>query len=376
MTGDMTGAKTRATTGTTTGTKTGTTTPTPLRQAWLRYGGACCLTVVAVAGRLALDPVWGRQHNRHLVFLPTVMAAAWFGGFGPGLLTAVLSTLALAHFWSDHTAAAHFNTDLALYLFIAVWICAVVRSLQMARARADAAKTQHERVMELVIHDLRNPLTAIRMAAETLVMDDRPESIRRRSGVITRAADRMDRLVRELFEASQAERGDLLLTVRPEEAQSILQEIVDSNLALAREGGVALDLDHPADVIVVTCDRAQLLRVLANLIGNALRFTPPGGRITLGVQPGDRTARFTVTDSGSGIAPEHLPLVFEPHWKAGGTGAGLGLFIARSIVLAHGGQIGVRSSPSTGTVFWFTIPAPDPATGPITGRRAAATGPG
>lgn len=326
------------------------------RPGWLRYGAALGLTALMVAGRLALDPVWGRQHNRHLVFLPTVMLAAWVGGFGPGLLSAALSTLALAWFWSDRAGPPHFNADLALFLFVAIWICAVIRSLQVARARADAAKRARESLMELVVHDLRNPLTAIRVAAESMALDEQLDSIRRRTSVITRAAARMEKLVRDLFEATQAERGDLRLSLQPEDTQSIVQEVLDANIPIARERGVALEPDHPADPIAVTCDRAQVLRVLANLIGNAIRFTPGGGRITVRVQAEERLARFSVADTGMGIAPQDLHLVFEQHWKGGGSGAGLGLFIARTIVQAHGGQIGVQSTPHQGTEFWFTIP--------------------
>lgn len=326
------------------------------RPALLRYGAALALTALMIAGRLALDPVWGRQHNRHLVFLPTVMLAAWFGGFGPGALSAALSTLALAHFWSDRTGPAHFNADLALFLFVALWICAVIRSLQAARARADAAKKARESLMELVVHDLRNPLTAIRVAAESLEMDAQLDSLRRRTSVITRAAARMEKLVRDLFDAAQAERGDLRLSLQREDAQSIVQEVLDANAPIANERGVLLEPDHPAEPVALTCDRGQVLRVLANLIGNAIRFTPNGGRITVRVRAEDRLARFSVIDTGTGIAPRDLQLVFEPHWKGGGTGAGLGLFIARTIVRAHGGEIGVQSTLHQGTVFWFTIP--------------------
>ena len=326
------------------------------RPRWLRYVLALGLTTLVVLGRLALDPVWGRQHNRHLVFLPTVMVAAWFGGFGPGFLSAAVSTLALAYFWSDRTGPAHFNADLALFLFVAVWICAVIRSLQVARARADAAKKARESLMELVIHDLRNPLTAIRVAAESLEMDAQLESMRRRTSVITRAAARMEKLVRDLFEATQAERGDLRLALQQEDAQSIVQEILDANAPIARERGISLESELPADSIALACDRGQLLRVLANLIGNAIRFTPDGGRITVRVQADDRLARFSVADTGMGIAPGDLHLVFEQHWKGGGSGAGLGLFIARTVVRAHGGEIGVQSTLHQGTVFWFTIP--------------------
>ncbi len=242
--------------------------------------------------------------------------------FRPGFLSATLSTLALAYFWSDRAGPAHFNADLALFLFVALWICAVIRSLQVARARADAAKKARESLMELVIHDLRNPLTAIRVAAESLETDAQLESMRRRTSVITRSAARMEKLVRDLFEATQAERGDLT------GGAAAGRRTIDRAGGPGRERadrartGRFLEPEHPAESIALTCDRGQVLRVLANLIGNAIRFTPDGGRITVRVQAEDRLARFSVADTGMGIPPRDLHFVFEQHWKGGGSGRG------------------------------------------------------
>ncbi len=129
------------------------------------------LTALVVAGRLGLDPWWGRQHNRHLVFLPTVMLAAWLGGFGPGLLSATMSTLALAAFWSEPKPGLPVNSDLVLFFLLSVLICALIQSLQVARARADAATRSREQVLRVVIHDLRNPLTSVKMTSEALRRD-------------------------------------------------------------------------------------------------------------------------------------------------------------------------------------------------------------
>ena len=149
--------------------------------------------MLVIAGRLALDPVWGRQHNRHLVFLPTVMLAAWFGGFGPGMLSVILSTLALGRFWTESASGAHVNSDLVLFFLVSVAICELVESLHLARARADEAKRAHERVMEVVVHDLRNPLTAIKATSEALQSTAGLESaFLRRLNIIDRAASRIE----------------------------------------------------------------------------------------------------------------------------------------------------------------------------------------
>ena len=332
----------------------------PQRRAWARYGGAVALTIVVVLGRLALDPLWGRQHNRHLVFLPTVMLAAWFGGFGPGLLSVALSTLALGHFWTESGAGFHVNSDLVLFFFVSVAVCEVVESLHLARAHADDARRAHERVMEVVVHDLRNPLTAIKATSDALQNIPAVDAHhRQRLKIIDRSVSRMESLIRDLVDAGQAERGSLQMMIEKENALSIVEEAVELHAPMARERSVTLESGGSAGTSFVSGDRHRLLQVLGNLIGNALRFTPEGGRITVRMeeaQERDRVVRFVVEDTGTGIQPQHLPHVFEQYWKGDAKGTGLGLYIAQSIVRAHGGDIGVTSAPGQGASFSFTIP--------------------
>ena len=327
----------------------------------MRYGGAVVMTVLVVLGRLALDPVWGRQHNRHLVFLPTVMLAAWFGGFGPGLLSVGLSTLALGHFWTEPASGFHVNSDLVLFFFVSVAVCELVESLHLSRAHADDARRAHERVMEVVVHDLRNPLTAIKATSDALQsgpgLDEHHDH---RLKVIDRSVSRMESLIRDLVDAGQAEHGTLLMMIEKEDALSIVDEAIELQTPVARERGVSLEASGPQGAIFINCDRHRLLQVLGNLIGNALKFTPQAGRITVRIDADapdkERVVRFVVEDTGTGIAPENLPHVFEQYWKGDAKGTGLGLYIAQSIVRAHGGDIGVTSEPGRGASFFFTVP--------------------
>ncbi len=313
--------------------------------------------MLVVLGRLALDPVWGRQHNRHLVFLPTVMLAAWFGGFGPGLLSVALGTLALGHFWTEPAHGFHVNSDLVLFFFVSVAVCEVVESLHLARAHADDARRAHERVMEVVVHDLRNPLTAIKATSDALQSNPALDAHQRhRLKIIDRSASRMESLIRDLVDAAQGEHGTLLMMIEKENALSIVDEALELHAPVARERGVTLETKGPEGTIFVNGDRHRLLQVLGNLIGNALRFTPQGGRITLRLEVQERVVRFFVEDTGTGIKPEHLPHVFEQYWKGDAKGTGLGLYIAQSIVQAQGGEIGVNSEPGRGASFFFTVP--------------------
>jgi len=333
------------------------------RRVWQRYVVAAALTVLVAAGRLALDPWWGRQHDRHLVFLPTVMLAAWLGGLGPGLLSATLSTVALATFWAEPVPGLYASAELVLFFGVSAAICALVQSLHLARARADAARRSREQVLAVVVHDLRNPLTAVRVAVQTLQKSSSdPDLVRRRLNVIDRASLRMEHLIRDLVDAAHIERGELAVTIRPENVQSIVQEAIDFQAPLAREGGVTLEAELSGPDGLIDCDRDRLLQVLGNLLGNALRFTAEGGRITLRTDHQDSRVRFVVDDTGSGIKPEDLPHVFEQYWHSDAKGTGLGLYIARNIVNAHGGEIGVRSELGRGASFFFTVPrSPQPA---------------
>jgi signal transduction histidine kinase len=336
----------------------------PLRQWWLRYGVGVLLTLTVVAGRLALDPIWGYQSNRHLVFLPTVMLAAWLGRWGPGVLSATISTVAINYFWSNPVDSFHhpISADLVLFFLASLALAFIIESLHVARARADAARDSRERVLAIVAHDLRNPLSTIKMTSALLQRPSvAPEAIGSRLGTIDRAAARMESLIRDLIDATRLEQRALRVNVHREKVAPILQDVIAQFEPLARGKGIALESGVTAGEASILCDRERLLQVLGNLLGNALNFTPDGGRITLRVNELGDHIRFEVTDTGPGILPEHIPRIFERHWSASGQGTGLGLFIARSIVDAHRGRLWVETGPGRGASFFVTIPrAPEP----------------
>jgi signal transduction histidine kinase len=328
------------------------------RPAWRRYGAAVVLTLLVVAGRLALDPSWGRQHNRHLVFLPTVMLAAWLGGLGPGLVASVISAVALGAFWTEPAnGLSRMNVELVLFFVISVAICGLIESLHRARARADAARGSREQLLAVVAHDLRNPLAAIKMTSSVIQQSPpEPGPLRRRMASIDRAVARMERLIRDLIDATRIEHGEFTVSLGAEAVRSIVQEVADLYLPLAQENGLTLEIAGGDGDWLIACDRDRLLQALGNLMGNALKFTPEGGRVTLTASDQGETVRFEVSDTGLGISPEHLPHIFERYWKSGEQGTGLGLFIAQSIVRAHRGELTVRSQTGQGASFSFAVP--------------------
>jgi signal transduction histidine kinase len=320
------------------------------------YCGGIVVTLLVVLGRLGMNPWWGVRSNRHLFFFPTVMLVSWFGGFGPGLVSAAISTVAIAYFWTARGSPQNAVPELTLFFVIATAIAMLIESLRKARARANAAARSREQLLAVVAHDLRNPLATIKLTL-TALQENRgdEESVRRRLAVIDRSASRMDALIRDLVDATRMEHARVELALRDERVDSILRDAVEQFSALAREKGLEIRA-NPSVSALVKCDRERVLQVLGNLIGNALRFTPEGGRITLRTAQHDAEVRFEVEDDGPGIRPEDLAHIFERYWTSDRKGSGLGLFIAESIVRAHGGRIGVDSRLGAGARFFFTLP--------------------
>jgi len=352
------------------------------RSWWLRYGGSCALTVLVIAARWWLNPVWGRQHNRHLVFLPTIMAAAGLAGLGPGLLATVLSTTALALFWRDAGLHPLLNSDLTLFFFVSVAICVLLQSLRVARDRAERARLSREQLLAVVAHDLRNPLATIMMTAGALRRarpDAGPDTALRHLRAIDRASARMNDLIRDLVDATRIEHGELALTVGAEAVGSIADQTLELHAQQAQEKGVTLEAAIGDRDAIVRCDRHRILQVLGNLMGNAIKATADEGRIVLRAHREASGVRFAVEDSGVGIKPEHLPHLYERYWtgQPDSGGVGLELYIASSIVEAHGAELRVESELGKGATFSFMLPsAGDPALAAATHPPAPLRGAG
>jgi signal transduction histidine kinase len=328
------------------------------RLAVARQYALSVVTAVAVTlGRLWLDPWMGHTRNRHLFFLPTVLLIAWLWGFGPGLLGAVLFSVALRVFWTPPESFIHANSDVALFLIVSAAVCATIRSLDRARRRADAATHSREQLLAVVAHDLTNPLHAVKLAEERIRFTTRDApSIERSLKTIRHATTRMDHLLRDLVDTTRIEHDELVVTLRPEPVAPIVQEVAQLFAPQMQEADLILEVSVPSGESVVDCDRDRLMQILGNLMGNAVKFTPEGGRVALRAIDRDAAVRFEVEDTGAGIKPEHLPHIFERFRSFDTRGTGLGLFIANSLVNAHAGELSVRSRLGQGTTFWFEIP--------------------
>jgi two-component system phosphate regulon sensor histidine kinase PhoR len=216
-----------------------------------------------------------------------------------------------------------------------------------------------------VSHELRTPLTAIHGYLETLVTGalDEPEHLRRFLEIVFRHTERLGRLLDDLTDLSNIELGRVALHLEP----TRLEEVVDSTLAIIRAKadarGVAVVAALPAGLPAVQADRDRLAQVLINLVDNAVKYTPAGGRVEVSAASAvPNTVEVAVADSGIGIPPADLPRITERFYRVekarsrelGGTG--LGLAIVKHLVLAHGGELAIESERGRGTVVRFTLP--------------------
>lgn len=232
------------------------------------------------------------------------------------------------------------------------------RLFLIARNATDA----RDDILGVVSHDLRNPVNAIGMCVRVLRESPPDEAAARRDLVdaIGDAVDWMDRLIRDLLDVANLERGRLSVERHQEEVEPIVQSAVSMFEHTARERNVSLRATVTPPGLRVDGDSARLVQVLSNLVANSLAHTESGGEVRVTIVQDGAMVRFEVRDTGSGIPAENLPHIFERHWRSSASakrgGSGLGLAIARGIVHAHGGQIWAESEPGQGATFCFTAP--------------------
>lgn len=217
----------------------------------------------------------------------------------------------------------------------------------------------------MLVHDLRAPLTVIKGYLDLLdlgaggTLAEKHERYLRK---MQESCERMLRLIGEILDVSKLEAGKLTLRLQPLDLSALIAEARERLDPLARQKGIALEVRDADRRQPVVADPDRLDQVLMNLLGNALKFTPQGGTIALEVVDLGDEVEVAVRDSGPGIAPEELPLLFQPFSQtatgrsAGSAGTGLGLVVSRHLVEAHGGRIWAESEPGHGARFVFRLP--------------------
>jgi len=252
---------------------------------------------------------------------------------------------------------------------------AVLRDIS-ARRRAEEALRQavqaRDDMIGIVSHDLRNPANAVKMLAGALLRGRDGEALapgaRAQVEVIRQASEQIDALIEDLLDVTRIAAGRLVVRPEPADPRALVLRAVDGLRPLAEAAGLTLALDLPDELPEVAADTDRVVQLLSNVVGNAIKFTPAGGRVTVsaasGSAPDESAVLFTVADTGPGIPAAQLAHVFDRFYQApldpasrggGRRGAGLGLPIARGIAEAHGGRLWIEPPAGQGTVVRFTL---------------------
>ena len=359
------------------------------RAALRAYGIAAVTVAASLLVRLPLQPILGTQYA-YVLFYPAVFAAAWIAGLRGGLAAGVLSAVCARYFFlqpADGFFLARIEDRLAEVIFIASCVMVAYMSEQRRRAITRAAARDAERndllrhaeharlaaeeanrlkdeFLMTLSHELRTPLNAIWGWARVLRGGRLDEARRERAvEVIERNARVQFHLIEDLLDVSRIVTGKLRLAVQRLDPAAVVTAAVESIRPAADAKGLHLEVDVDPSTGAMTGDPDRLQQVIWNLASNAVKFTPAGGRVRVGVRRVDHHVEISVSDTGAGIEPTMLSVIFERfrQVESGTTrsfsGLGLGLAIARSLVEAHGGTIEAFSEGlGKGARFRVTLP--------------------
>jgi len=225
-----------------------------------------------------------------------------------------------------------------------------------------ASLRARDEMVGVVSHDLRNPVAAVKMLSRTLLRAGEADGKEANESIelIAQAAEQMDALIRDLLDVNSLDAGKLKISAAPVDPSVLLTGSLQTLRPLVEEKGISLDLQLETSLPKVMADRERIQQTLSNLVGNAIKFSQAGSKIVVLTRRDQDGVIISVLDNGKGIAPEHMPRVFDRYWQSSRTdrqGAGLGLAIAKGIVEAHGGRIWIESRPGEGTTASFTLPS-------------------
>ena len=317
----------------------------PLRSALLAAVGAAALALAHVA-----------RARRRRLGTPRRQLAFGIAIAGGQLVLVIGAGIALM-FVSAHDA-------LFVGVITAFAVVIAIRAVQLTSGGVmDDAERMRRDLIAAVSHDLRTPITSLRLLTDAIA-DDVVDGATKRSylGQMSTHLDAMSALIDDLFELSRLEAGDIKWSVEQVQLDELVGETVDAMRAQADARSVRVRAELPAGLRPAHGDPEKLQRVLFNLIQNAIRHTPADGSVVVRARPAGDAVEIEVSDTGDGIAADEREHVFEPFFRGGSqaarpsNGAGLGLAISRAIVEAHGGRIWLEDAPS-GTRVRFSLPS-------------------
>lgn len=362
-------------------------TPVSRPPPFARFGVAVLAVLIAGLSRYAMSPLLGNRVP-FLLFFPAIVVSSWYGGLWPGLLTTLLSAFLLTS-WIEPVGEISVSNPidlLAVFLFIAVGLAIAVahESLhrqqaaqraarlfaertallaQRAQREADAANLVKDEFLSLLSHELRTPLTAIlgwTSLLRTRELD--PATVARALEAIERNSLAQARLIENIFDVTSVISGELRLDMRPVDPAALVRASLELVAPAAQAKGLTVSATIAPDLGIIRADPERLKQILWNLLLNAVKFTPSGGRISIEVERRQSQLQIRVEDTGQGISAEFLPYVFErfqmedPSSTRVHRGLGLGLALVKHLVEMHGGSVTAESKGARqGATFTVTL---------------------
>jgi signal transduction histidine kinase len=349
-------------------------------DAWVRSLSGYAVAVGVVAGSAAVTRLlWDAgDHAIFTLFIGAVAISAWFGGLGPGLAATALSGLVTAFLLLPPSYSPAIARDSVLRLLVFTFVAMLTSALHAATRRAqeeqrrakdaaESASVAKDRFLAMVSHELRNPLNPVMLTVSSLESDlQLPEHVKNDVGIIRRNVELEVRLINDLLDLARCATGKLNLRRRPTDVHQPLAAAVEVCRQELHSKQIQLKLEQASEDVCVFGDAGRLEQVFWNLLRNAIKFTPDGGRITLRTSrplAADRVV-IDISDTGIGIEPERLQTIFVAFEQGGADifarfgGLGLGLAISRALCEAHGGTIVASSAgKNLGATFTVTLPA-------------------
>jgi two-component system CheB/CheR fusion protein len=336
------------------------------QQNAIAYVCALAGVLFATAIRFILDPILG-EHVTFSVYFLAVSLAAWAGGLSPALVTAIASCIVATYMFTEPRGSLQvLNLEqlCALVLFLSVsLVIGILSEISLkSRERAHAAEQQKDDFLALMAHELRNPLAIIHY---TNLAEERAgySTHNGRSEIIDRQVQQLDQMIEDLMDISQVSRGKFRLRFEAVDVSALVEDAVEKARNFVSGRDHELTVESPASEMTLWGDPVRLQQIITNLLTNAARYTPKGGKILFHTSQENGYAVFRVRDNGLGIPKELLSRVFDLQTQvaraldSSGPSLGVGLALVRTLVELHGGTVSaISDGPNQGSEFTVRLP--------------------
>lgn len=296
-----------------------------------------------------------------------VIFSTWYAGFWPGLMCIIIAVLSLDYYFTKPLDTLSFGpssiAQTIVFVFAAILISSLVESQHRAEQTVGMLANKQKRFIADASHELFTPLSVIRAQSEVVLRNPASNLVdyQEMTSDTIAEVDRMSKIVENLLELSRNEYKTKAELTKPVELSELAQGVLDKIKILADKQNIILIMTGK-DRGKINGDATALTHMIINLLQNAIQYTPAEGKISVGVFAKDKTMQLIIQDTGMGIAPEHLPYIFDPFYKTDEarkrrqSGAGLGLTIVKEVVDFHKGKIDIKSKVNHGTIITIEFP--------------------